>query len=73
MILRQAVGLLGLPSDGVVTVVDLSGRQMVKRAVGQRDFRENGTSLIPAFFPAGVYVVKFKGLAGTVERVITAF
>jgi hypothetical protein len=62
-----------LPSEGVVTVIDLAGRRMVRKIIGQREFRKGMSLRIPAPFPAGIYVVKFSGLAGTAERVAAIF
>ncbi|MBN1757615.1 MAG: hypothetical protein JW863_04820 [Chitinispirillaceae bacterium] len=62
-----------LPSGGAVTLLDLAGRVVVRQIVGQREFREGMTVRIPASFPAGVYVVRFRGTAGTVERMAAVY
>jgi hypothetical protein len=64
---------INLPSEGVVTVIDLAGRQVVKKTIGQREFRKSRSLQIPASFPAGIYIVRFRGPAQTIETVAAVF
>ncbi|MBN1306867.1 MAG: hypothetical protein JXA18_03050 [Chitinispirillaceae bacterium] len=61
------------PSEGVVTVVDLTGRLAARKAIGRREFLESRIVWMSASFPAGVYVVRFKGPAGIIERMAALY
>lgn len=62
-----------LPSEGTILVINLAGKQLVKRTFGKLEFRENAAMQLPVSFPAGIYIVRFRGLAGTMERVVAVF
>ena len=62
-----------VPSEGIITVVDLTGRQVTKQVVGQWEIQNNATVHLPASFPAGIYIIKFTGQSKIVGRPMAVF
>jgi hypothetical protein len=70
---RQLV--LKLPSAGNVTLIDIKGRKVFQINVSNEEFLKYwGTAcrFPSARFPAGLYILKFKGKSGSVERIVAA-
>jgi hypothetical protein len=61
-----------LPSEGVITVLDLAGRLVARRVAGPDDVRHGLTISLPVAPHRGIYIVRFSGRDGIAGRVVPA-
>jgi hypothetical protein len=59
-----------VPSEGVLTLVDLRGRRIMTVNVSKQDFLSRPEKSFYLRAPAGLYIVKFKGRKGRAESTI---
>jgi hypothetical protein len=59
-----------IPSGGVITILDLNGRQLIEKNIGQPQYKKNDLVQLPVRFGAGMYIVRFRGLTGAGKQVM---
>jgi hypothetical protein len=60
-----------IPSKGIISLVDLKGRQVWKVTVDQKAFLKNSTVTRPIAYPPGLYIVNFKGVNGIARELVS--
>ncbi len=59
------------PSEGMITLVDLKGRQMMNFAVTGEMVAGSQQMKLPGRLPAGLYVIRFKGKTASKQQVVS--
>lgn len=62
---------LSLPSEGKIQLLDLKGREILKRNISKEAYRENAQQTMKLAVPAGTYIVKFDGIQVSTEQIIS--